>query len=97
MNYEILYMNDSEKNDYESYNKGYRNDVLVIIGEKKYKLYITDMVRLVQDYESEVEVYGYYYTEPNTIIVREVTKSAISYTIEQLVKCGYFQHLGYEI
>lgn len=34
MNITILYENDTELSEYEAYNKGYRDDVVVLIGEK---------------------------------------------------------------
>ena len=74
MKYIIIYGDDTNLAESEALIKGYRNDVSVIIDNKKYNLYITDLTRLNQDFETEVKQCGYYYSEPNTIIVREVTK-----------------------
>ena len=40
MNIEIIYEDDTELADYEAFNKGYRADVIVVIGDRKYKIYI---------------------------------------------------------
>ena len=45
MSYKIIYEDNSEIAEYEAINKGYRTDVVVIIDNSKYKLYITDMIR----------------------------------------------------
>ena len=38
MNLEIIYEEDTELAEFEALNKGYRRDVIVKLGEKKYKL-----------------------------------------------------------
>jgi len=94
MKYRIIYGDDTKLAESEALTKGYRNDVSVIIDNKKYNLYITDLTRLNQDFETEVKQCGYYYSEPNTIIVREVTKNEITKTVEELFIGGYFNTLG---
>lgn len=94
MKYKIIYGDDTKLAESEALTKGYRNDVSVIIDNKKYNLYITDLTRLNQDFETEVKQCGYYYSEPNTIIVREVTKNEITKTVEELFIGGYFNTLG---
>lgn len=90
---EIIYEDDTELAEYEALNKGYRGDIIVIIGEKKYKVYIVSMLRLQQDFETEQEESGYYLSEPNTIIVKETSKKEIEDIIMQMYKCKYFQRL----
>lgn len=97
MSYKIIYEDDSELNDFESFNKGYRMDVAVIIGKKKYKLYITNMIRLHQDFDTEIENGGLYQNEPNTVIVKEVSKEEIEKTISELYNVGFFDKLGYVV
>ena len=97
MSYRIMYEDNTEIAEYEAINKGYRKDVTVIIDDRKYKLYITDMVRLHQDFDSEIENYGFYQNEPNTIIVKEVSKDEIEKTIENLIREGFFDKLGFNI
>ena len=60
MEIKILYENDTELAEYEALNEGYRNDVIVVIGEKKYKMYITSPLRLQQYFETEQEDCGFY-------------------------------------
>ena len=90
----IIYTEDNELNEFESYNKGYRNDVIVIIQEKKYYLNIIDYNRLSQDYDNETKNGGKYLNVPNLIIVKEVTKAEIEETIIELEKIGFFRKLG---
>lgn len=95
MKYEIIYEDDAELAEFEAINKGHRQDVIVVIGDRRFRLYITDMVRLHQDYDSEVEYNGYFQNEPNMIIVKEASNKEIEKTIERLVKEGFFDMLGY--
>ena len=97
MSYRIIYEDNTEIAEYEAVNKGYRKDVIVIIDGRKYKLYITDMNRLHQDFDSEIEDYGFYQNEPNTIIVKEVSKDEIEKTINNLIIEGFFDKLGYDL
>ncbi|MGN0494673.1 MAG: hypothetical protein ACI4GW_00460 [Lachnospiraceae bacterium] len=93
MNIKIIYEEDTELAEYEALSKGYRADVTVVIGDKKYKVYIISMLRLQQDFEIEHQDYGYYVDEPNTLIVKEVTKKEIEYVIYEMHKCKYFERL----
>ena len=93
MNLEIIYQDDTKLAEFEALNKGYRKDVIIKIGIKKYKVYITSMIRLQQDFETEFEDVGYYYSEPNMVIVKDVTKEEISKTINQLYECKFFERL----
>lgn len=97
MSYKIKYEDNTEIAEFEAINKGYRKDVIVIIDDKKYKLYITDMDRLHQDFDSEIEDYGIYQNEPNTIIVKEVSKDEIEKTINSLINEGFFDKLGCDL
>lgn len=60
MNIEIIYEQDTELAEYEALSKGYRTDAVVVIGDKKYKVYIISMHRLQQDLEMEHQDSGYY-------------------------------------
>ena len=93
MDLEILYEDDTEIAEFEAINKGYRSDVIVRFGTKKYKLYVTSIIRLQQDFDTEYKDIGYYYTEPNMIIVKNVTKKEISETINKLYRCNFFEKL----
>lgn len=93
MDIEIIYENDTELAEFEAFNKGYRADVIVIINNKKYKVYIISLVRLQQDFEKELQDSGYYMAEPNTILVNDVTKKEIEYTIMEMYKSKFFERL----
>lgn len=93
MSLKILYEDDTELAEYEALNKGYRNDVIVIIGGKRYKVYITSLTRLQQDFETEQEDCGFYMAEPNTLLVNEVTKKEIENVITKMHQCKYFERL----
>lgn len=79
--------------EYEAVDKGYRNDVFVKIQEDYFNVRVYDIVRLKQDFESEVEEYGYYSADPNLVLVTEVTTDNVLKIISQLYEEGYFNHL----
>ncbi len=93
MKFEIIYEYDSELDDWEALNKGYRSDVYVIYMGKKYKLYVTTITRLKQDVETEFEYNGKYQDEPNTVIVKEVSKETIQKKVGELIACHYFDEI----
>lgn len=93
MSIEILYEDDTELAEMEARDKGYRKNVVVKIGSQEYKVYIISMIRLQQDFETEYQDVGYYYPEPNTIIVKDVTKQEITKTINELYQCKFFETL----
>lgn len=93
MNIEIIYEQDTQLAEYEALSKGYRADVVIVIGDKKYKVYIISMTRLQQDFDMEHQDSGYYMVEPNTLIVKEVTKKEIEYVVSEMYKCKYFERL----
>lgn len=92
-NFTVIFTDNTELAEYEAVNKGYRNDVLVKIQEDYYNLRVYDVVRLKQDFDSEVEEYGYYSTEPNLVLVTEVTSENVIKIISRLYDDGYFHHL----
>jgi hypothetical protein len=93
MKLEILFEYDTELAEFEALNKGYRGDVTVKIGDKSYKVYVTSMIRLQQDFETEIRDSGYYLSVPNMIIVKETTKQEIQDTIIQMFECKYFEKI----
>ena len=93
MSIKIIFENDTELAEFEAINKGYRNDVIVVIGEKKYRMYITSPVRLQQDFESEQQECGFYMEEPNTLLIKEVSKEEIEKLITEMYQCNYFERL----
>lgn len=89
----IYCLDNSDLTEVESKDKGYRNDIYVCLGENYYKIYIYDIVRLQQDFETEFEEYGFYSIDPNLILVNEVSNDEIIYTIEKIVRQQYFEKL----
>ncbi|MGE5405361.1 MAG: hypothetical protein ACM3PP_10550 [Candidatus Saccharibacteria bacterium] len=73
--------------------KGYRFGTYVKIGVNFYEVHVYDIVRLQQDFKRELETAGFYDIEPNIILVREVTKKDIEFTVRELCKRGYFDRL----
>ncbi|WP_019909797.1 hypothetical protein [Paenibacillus sp. HW567] len=92
-NFTVIFTDDTELAEYEAVNKGYRNDVFVKIQDDYYNLRIYDIIRLTQDFESEVKEYGYYSTETNLVLVTEVNTENIKEVIYRLYDDGYFKHL----
>lgn len=70
--------------DYEALKKGYRNDVNVSVLNDVYSLHVYSIVRLKQDFETEVEAYGFYCIDPNLVLVNEVCKEEIEIVIFKL-------------
>ena len=93
MKLEIVYEDDTELAEFEAFNKGYRGDVIVKIGNSSYKVYVTSMIRLQQDFEMEIQDSGYYLPEPNMIIVKDTTKQEIEDAIIQMFECKYFEKI----
>ncbi|MCI8713644.1 MAG: hypothetical protein HFH23_15620 [Ruminococcus sp.] len=91
MEFEIIYTYDSERDEFEALNKGYRTYVIVQIKEERYELNFISMIRLVQDYEVEQEYLGYYLPEPNTLVVEDVTKETIEKVVKKLYERKYFE------
>lgn len=89
----ILYENNTELAEYEALSKGYRKDVIVKIGSRKYRVYIITMIRLKQDYDEEMRTAGYYTSEPNTILVDSMEKEEIERTLLKMYQSKYFDRL----
>lgn len=89
----IYFEHDSELTEYESINKGYRLDVFVQIQNDIYNVKVYSILRLQEDFISEIEEYGFYAVEPNLIIVKETRKEEIVSTIIKLYEQEYFQEI----
>jgi hypothetical protein len=89
--FNIYFSDDSELAEYEATNKGYRTDVYVKIGRNIFNLNIYAMIRLQQDFESELESYGFYASEPNLVLVKDANKPEIIETIKKLYDQKYFE------
>lgn len=90
---EVVFEDDTPRTNDEALLKEYRSDVVVCVDGKRYKVYVTTMCRLQQDFETEVEHKGYFQSEPNMILVRNTTKEEIVRTITKMYDCKYFEAL----
>ncbi|MFC9711765.1 hypothetical protein ACFTRD_26840 [Paenibacillus sp. NPDC056933] len=89
----VDFLEDTELAEYEAISKGYRNDVIVSVADTFYHVYVYNVVRLQQDFESELEDYGYYSIEPNLVLVKEVSRENIHLTVKALYEQKYFDSL----
>lgn len=89
----IVYENEGERFDFEAMCKGYREDVYVYLGKKKYQLSVYTTTRLIQDFELEIQEYGFYQMPINLILVEEISKDIINNTIHELNKRNFFENL----
>jgi hypothetical protein len=89
----IYFQYDTELSEFEAIQKGYRVDVFVKVGGIYFNLKVFDIIRLQQEFKSEVDSEGYYAVEPNLILVKEVNKKEILCTIRNLYKQKYFEEI----
>ncbi|KWX88794.1 hypothetical protein AMQ83_04515 [Paenibacillus riograndensis] len=90
-NIKVFFLDDTELAEFEGNSKGYRNDVYVEVLNKLFNIKVYDIVRLQQDFELELETYGYYSVEPNLILVKEVSKEEIEFVVRKLYEQKYFE------
>lgn len=90
---EIYFVNNSEKAEFEAIQKGYRLDVYVKIDDAVFNIRVYDIVRLKQDFEDEIVQYGYYSIDSNLILVKQVSRKEICFTLENLFREKYFENL----
>ncbi len=82
-----------DKSDYQEFTSksaGYRGDVYVEINNKLYHILFYDIVRLNQDFNDQLKDQGYYITDPNLVILSEVTSENLISIIPILYREGYF-------
>ncbi|CQR55433.1 hypothetical protein [Paenibacillus riograndensis] len=90
-NIKVFFLDDTELAEFEGNSKGYRNDVYVEVLNKLFNIKVYDIVRLQQDFELELETYGYYSVEPNLILGKEVSKEEIEFVVRKLYEQKYFE------
>lgn len=90
---EVYFSDDSDLAEFEATQKGYRVDVYVKVENSYYNVRVYDLIRLKQDFDDEVESEGYYLIEPNLILVKEVNRKEIKFTVYKLYKQRYFDNL----
>lgn len=89
----ITFEDDTELAEFEAVNKGYRNDVYVTIDKSTFNVAVYSMIRLQQDFESEVDNYGFYSVDANLVIVKETCRKEIIKAINNLYEEGYFNKI----
>lgn len=83
----------TERDLWEAWCKGYLH-IKVEIDGKIYMVNVYDIERLQQDFKTEMEYDGSYTTEPNLIIVDEVTPEKIKLALEVNYKNKFFDEIG---
>jgi threonine synthase len=89
----IYFSDDSELAEYEASSRGYRTDVYIRVNNNIFNVRVYAMIRLQQDFESEIDRYGFYAIEPNLVLVKDVSKEEIITTIKKLYEQKYFEEL----
>ncbi len=93
-NIKIYFLDNSEIAEFEASSRGYRSDVFVKINHGNiFHLHVYDIVRLRQDFETEVDSYGFFDIDSNIILVKEVVVDNIKLTIERLFKQKFFDRI----
>lgn len=86
-------VDSSKLYELDAKDRGYRSDIYVEIDNAFFHLHVYDIVRLKQDFETEIEYHNFFRIEPNIVIVQEVTWRNIKLTIEKLFKGKYFDNI----
>lgn len=89
----VYCIDNSELAEYEAVNRGFRGDIYVKVSNKYYHLNIYDIIRLQQDFETELKDYNVFSIEPNIVLVREVNYIEIKKTVVNLYKQNYFEEI----
>lgn len=89
----VTFEDNTELAEFEAISKGYRNDVYVTIDKCTFNVAVYSMVRLQQDFESEVNNYGFYSVEANLVLVKEASRKEIVEVVNELFEEGYFNKI----
>lgn len=89
----IYFSDDSEALEIEAVDRGWRNDVYVLIDNLLFHLNVYTIERLDKDFKIELEYYGYYTVDSNMILVISSDKNTIISTILHLYKQAYFKEI----
>lgn len=89
-NYPKIYFKADDYSDFETEDKGYRNDVFVEVSAGSFvEVFFYDTIRLQQDM-GDTE----YLSKPGLIILKIVNKDAIYKAVSALFKKGYFNYFA---
>lgn len=82
------------RDEYEARQRGYRDGVCVELGDgRRFELVVYDSVRLSQDIQRLAESGQPYFTEPNMVVVPEVTLEHITAAVSALAAGRYFDRI----
>lgn len=90
----IYFSEDSERNEYESVERGCRLDVLVEIDGRYYQPIINTIERLVQEVNEVFEKDEVYDIDPCQILVKEASKNLIIKSIVELYQKDFFNYFN---
>lgn len=90
---EIYLLSDDERSEWEAVQKEYRNDVIVYCNDFFFHLNIYTPLRLTQDFETEIENYGFYAVDGNMILVPDTDRKTVIFTILKLYEEKYFDKI----
>jgi len=90
----VYCIDNSARTEMEFSHRGYRNDIFVCVEDQIFKIVIYDIVRLQQDFETRIQEEQYVDIEPNIVLVREVKKENIIFTLEKLHEDDYFRKIN---
>jgi hypothetical protein len=83
-----------DQQEFEMPSKGYVRDVVVRLENgSEFKLFFIDPTRLEQDLGVDAECGRPYYSEPNMVVLPEVTLDAIRKAVAGLCRDGFFNSL----
>ncbi|OGO90607.1 MAG: hypothetical protein A2Y17_01485 [Clostridiales bacterium GWF2_38_85] len=93
-NIKIYFEDDTENAEDLAINKGYRHDVYVKINNDIYNVRVYSLIRLQQDFITDITQLGYFAVEPNLILVNDVNRKEIIETINKIHKnFAYFKDI----
>jgi hypothetical protein len=75
--------------------KGYFADLMIIVGDRRFRPAFYDPVRLLQDIRDELASHGAF-VERSVVVVEQVSRTSIEEAITELAK-GDFQGIAQEI
>lgn len=90
---EIYFLSDDERSEWEAVQKEWRNDVIVYCNDSFFQLNIYTPLRLTQDFETEIESYGFYEVDENIVLVSATDKKTVVFTILKLYETDYFDKI----
>ena len=93
--YTVLFPEEFDaRGEYESPFRGYLAGLIVQLEDgSRFSMFFVDPVRLRQELDDEVRAGHPYFTEPNMVVLPEVTGQAVKDAVEHLFNEGFFKRL----